>query len=205
MKLLLFSDLHVDLGAAKILGSRAAEADVLVGAGDFATGRKNLRRCLDALGAADRPAVFVAGNNESTEELVEACQDRPNTHVLHGSAAVVEGMAFYGIGGGIPVTPFGAWSWDFTEDQAEELLAHCPAGCVLVSHSPPLGAVDRNSSGKSIGSTAVRAAVERLRPRLVVCGHVHASGGWTARIGATPVVNAGPEGILWDLDSDCEA
>lgn len=199
MKLLMFSDLHVDLGAAKILGNRAVEADVLVGAGDFATGRRNLRRCLDALGAGDRPAVFVAGNNESTEELVEACRDRPRTHVLHGSAATIQGTAFFGIGGGIPVTPFGPWSYDFSEDQAEELLKHCPAGCVLVSHSPPHGAVDRSSSGKSIGSTAVRAAIERVRPRLVVCGHVHASGGRTEWIGGTPLVNAGPEGVWYDL------
>ena len=38
-----------------------------------------------------------------------------------------------------------------------------------------------------------------LRPALVVCGHIHASGGQTAHIGATPVINAGPDGIKWEL------
>src|SRR5207247_10447169 len=71
---------------------------------------------------------------------------------------------FFGIGGGIPVTPFGAWSYDFTEEQAQELLQNCPARCVLVSHSPPKGAVDR-AGGQSLGSVAVRDA-DRKSTRL---------------------------------------
>jgi Icc-related predicted phosphoesterase len=109
-------------------------------------------------------------------------------------------MEFFGIGGGIPVTPFGAWSYDFTEEQAEALLASCPARSIVVSHSPPYGAADRSSRGDHLGSRAVREAVLRLEPRLVVCGHIHESGGRHERLGATPVVNAGPAGVEWTLD-----
>ena len=56
------------------------------------------------------------------------------------------------------MTPFGPWSYDFTEEQAAELLAGCPRGCVLVSHSPPKGTVDVDSRGRSLGSVAVRDA-----------------------------------------------
>ncbi len=148
---------------------------------------------------AGKPAVLVAGNNESTEELADACRDWDNAHVLHGYAVTLGGVAFFGIGGGIPVTPFGAWSYDFTEVEAAALLADCPAGGVLVSHSPPKGAVDVSSSGRSLGSTAVRDAVARCRPLLVVCGHIHACGGQQAMIGASPVVNAGPDGVEWEV------
>src|SRR5262249_54267333 len=72
-------------------------------------------------------------------------------------------------------------------------------GCTLVSHSPPRGAVDRSSNGRSLGSVAVREAVLRQQPALVVCGHIHASAGTRDMIGPTPVVNAGPDGILWEL------
>jgi predicted phosphodiesterase len=91
MKLLLFSDLHCDTAAARALARRAADADVLVGAGDFTNVRnvKNLAVCLDVLRAAGRPTVLVAGNNESSDELAEFCRDWPAAHVLHGSAVTL--------------------------------------------------------------------------------------------------------------------
>ena len=199
MKLLLFSDVHADTAAGRRLVERARAADVVIGAGDFGNLRRDLRGCINVLRAIDRPTVLVAGNNESTDELAEACRDWPQAHVLHGSGVQIAGAQFFGIGGGIPVTPFGAWSYDFTEEQAAELLAGCPAGCVLVSHSPPRGAVDVSAGGRSLGSVAVRDAVVRLRPVLVVCGHIHACAGQQADIGPSPVVNAGPGGVEWEL------
>jgi Icc-related predicted phosphoesterase len=207
MKLLLFSDLHADAEAALRLVQRAGNVDVVIGAGDFGNVRRDLHLCLDVLKAIDRPAVLVAGNNESTDELRAACRAWPTAHVLHGSAVTLAGVTFFGVGGGIPVTPFGAWSYDFTEEQAEQLLAACPRRvlhvqetcCVLVSHSPPKGAVDVSSSGRSLGSVAVRRAIERLRPALVVCGHIHASAGQQEMLGTSPVINAGPDGLEWEL------
>jgi Icc-related predicted phosphoesterase len=204
MKLLLFSDLHTDTTAAHLLVERARSVDVVIGAGDFGTVRRHVRDCIDVLRAIDKPAVLVAGNNESTEELLEACQDWPHAHVLHGSGMRLAGVDFFGLGGGIPVTPFGAWSYDFTEEQAAQLLSGCPAGGVLVSHSPPKGAVDVSSTGRSLGSVAVRDAVLRLRPLLVVCGHIHESQGQQAMLGPSPVVNAGPKGVVWELQRPAE-
>jgi Icc-related predicted phosphoesterase len=199
MKLLLFSDLHCDRRAAEHLVQLSTAADALVGAGDFASVRRNIDATLQVLRRIDRPTVLVAGNNETTAELTTACHEWPSARVLHGSGVTIHGIRFFGIGGGVPVTPFGAWSYDFTETQAADLLRDCPRGAVLVSHSPPKGAVDRSSSGQSLGSTAVREAVLRTRPRLVVCGHIHGSGGQHELLDGVPVVNAGPEGILWEL------
>ena len=201
MRLLLFSDLHCDAAAARRVVERAAagRVDVLVGAGDFATTRRGLQPVIDVLRAAVAPAVLVPGNSESVDELRAACRDWAGAHVLHGSSATVGDRNFFGIGGGVPVTPFGSWSYDFTEAQAAQLLEQCPAGCVLVSHSPPKGCLDVASNGASLGSTAVRDVIESRRPALVVCGHIHASAGRHAMLGDTPVVNAGPAGVEWVL------
>lgn len=199
MKALLCSDLHCDTAAARRLTGLAATVDVFIGAGDFANVRRGLPRTIDVLKTISCPAVLVAGNAETTEELTAACRGWKSAHVLHGSGVIIDGVPFFGVGGAVPVTPFGSWSYDLTEDDAAALLADCPAGCVLVSHSPPKGAVDRDSKGRSLGSTAVLAAVERVAPRLVVCGHIHASAGLEALLGATPVVNAGPAGLVREL------
>lgn len=199
MRLLLFSDLHCNAAAAEALVARASQADVLIGAGDFGNGRRDVEVCIDILKAVQRPTVLVAGNNESTEELAAACAGWPTAHVLHGTGVILNGMLFFGIGGGIPVTPFGAWSYDFSEQQASGLLKNCPPGGVLVSHSPPHGTVDVASSGKHLGSRSVLAAIKRVNPRLVVCGHIHGSAGEQAILGKTVVINAGPQGIEYEL------
>lgn len=200
-QLLLFSDVHNDLDACRRLVDRAPAFDVVVGAGDFCVARRKLDATIDILSAIDVPTVLVPGNAESDDELTTACADWPAAHVLHGDGVVLDGVPFYGIGGGIPVTPFGAWSYDFTESEAESLLADCPDGGVLVSHSPPKGAVDRDSKGRSLGSRAVRETIEQKQPRLTVCGHIHGSWGQHETLADTPVVNAGPDGIEWTVSA----
>ncbi len=198
MRLLVFSDLHRDRDAARSLVERAAEADVLIGAGDFAVMRHGIDDVIEILREVDKPVVLVPGNGESDVELREACAGWPSAHVLHGEVATFAGVPFYGIGGGIPVTPFGEWSFDFTDDEAEVMLAGCPKDGVLVSHSPPHGHVDE-AGGRHLGSYAVLETIERVSPRLVVCGHIHACWGHRSRIGPTLVLNAGPEGQVLEL------
>jgi len=199
MRLLLFSDLHRNLAAARALVQRSHDVDVVVGAGDFGTMRKGVDEVIQTLSAIERPAVLVPGNAESYEELMSACNAWPMARVLHGSSAKINGIEFWGVGGAIPETPFGSWSYDFSEMDGQRMFADCPQGAVIVSHSPPKGAVDTSSDGQSCGSVALRGTVERTQPLLVVCGHIHDCGGQSVDISGTPVVNAGPKGIVWEL------
>ncbi len=199
MRLLLCSDIHCDLSAARRLVELSAKADVLVVAGDLAVMRAGLQKTVDVLARAPCPAVFVAGNGESFVELADACAGWPSAHVLHGSGCEIDGVPFWGLGGAVPVTPFGPWSYDLSEEEAATLLVDCPASGVLVTHSPPWGHVD-SAGGKHLGSRAIVATVERIWPRLVVCGHIHAC--WTEESihGETRVVNAGPGGVWAELE-----
>lgn len=200
MKLLLFSDVHTDLAAARSLVERSSGVDVAVCAGDLAAMRENLQPVVDVLSGMEGPSVLVAGNGESADELTAACEAAgwDDAHVLHGSGVEIQGVPFWGIGGGIPVTPFGSWSWDFSEEEARELLRDCPDEGVLVSHSPPFGHVDV-SRGEHLGSRAVLEAVERTEPRLVVCGHIHSCWRQESTVGPSRVINAGPEGMVVEI------
>ncbi len=199
MKLLLFSDLHCDREAAARLVEMARGVDVAVGAGDFGQTRRRVGDCIEVLRELPCPAVVVPGNNESFDELKSACRGWNGVQVLHGTGANVAGRAFFGLGGGVPVTPFGSWSYDFTEAEAAELLDAFPTGGILVTHSPPKGCLDVRASGESCGSTAVRDLIVAKRPALVVCGHIHACAGRTESYLGTTVVNAGPSGIVIEL------
>ncbi len=198
MKLLVFSDLHNDFRTASKLVELSNTVDVVVGAGDFCVARRGLEEIMAPLSAIIKPTVLVPGNSESNEELLQACRSWESSYVLHGSRATIAKTSFFGIGGGIPITPFGSWSYDFSEDEAYELLRDCPSGGVLVSHSPPAGVLDASSDGRSLGSQAVRETILINKPNLVVCGHIHGSAGQIDRIGDTTVINAGPQGIIWE-------
>jgi Icc-related predicted phosphoesterase len=195
MRLLAFSDIHRDLRQAARLAERASAVDVVVAAGDFASVHRGLEELIDMLVAIETPTVLVPGNNETDAALREACAGWSAAQVLHGERTEIDGVSFFGLGGGIPVTPWD-WSFDLTEEQAAERLAGCPEGGVLVVHSPPKGYVD--GSGH-LGSEAVLRAVEEKQPRLVVCGHIHEAAGEEAVVGASRILNAGPAGTVVDL------
>src|SRR5687768_3967169 len=110
MRLLLCSDLHRDARAARSLVERSTDCDVLVCAGDLAVMREGLQEIIDVLTTAPVPTVLVAGNGESDAELAAACTGWPEARVLHGSGCEIDGVAFWGLGGAVPVTPFGDWS-----------------------------------------------------------------------------------------------
>jgi uncharacterized protein len=193
VRLLAFSDLHRDLGQAEKLVEMAAEADVVIGAGDFASVHEGLEETIGALAGIDVPTVLVPGNNETDEALREASAGWGAATVLHGEGTTIDGVDLFGLGAGVPVTPWD-WSFDLDEATASEMLAPCPEGAVLVLHSPPQGHCDANGSGDHFGSDALREAIEQKRPRLAVCGHIHESWGCQSQLGETPIRNLGPSG-----------
>jgi Icc-related predicted phosphoesterase len=200
VKLLAFSDLHRDLGQAERLVERSSEADVVIAAGDFASVHKGLDEAIGALSAISVTTILVPGNNETEDALRSACEGWDAATVLHGQGTEIDGTTFFGLGAGIPVTPWD-WSFDLDEDQAAEKLAGCPEGAVLVVHSPPKGHCDQSSAGDHLGSEAILAAIDAKQPQLAVCGHIHESWGAESEIGPTRVLNLGPSGTAIELGS----
>lgn len=198
MRLLAFSDLHRDLGQADRLVEMSGEADAVIGAGDFASVHEGLEETIGALAAIDKPTVLVPGNNETADALRGAAADWSAATVLHGEGTTIDGTAFYGLGAGIPVTPWD-WSFDLDDEAATQMLEGCPEGAVLVLHSPPKDHCDAAGDGGNFGSPALLRAIEEKRPRLAVCGHIHESWGCESRIGETPVRNLGPAGTWLEV------
>jgi Icc-related predicted phosphoesterase len=189
VKLLAFSDLHRDLSQGAKLVEMSADADVVIGAGDFASVHEGLEETIAALSGIETPTVLVPGNNETADALRAAATEWSAATVLHGEATTIDGVEFFGLGAGIPVTP---WEWSFDLDDEE-------AGKRLVLHSPPRGHCDAAADGTEFGSPALLRGIEAKRPRLVVCGHIHESWGCESTIGATPVRNLGPTGTWIEI------
>lgn len=101
----------------------------------------------------------------------EECIRRVATS-LHGVKTVVNGRTWGGLGGSNPSifnTPF-----EMPEEEIAKLLVPMmEEGMVLVLHCPAHGTLDSTFSGKHVGSTAVKEAIERCRPMVVLSGHIH--------------------------------
>ena len=196
MRLLAFSDLHQDLRQAAELAERARDADVVIGAGDFGSVHRGVAETCDMLVVIETPTLLVPGNNETLDELRDACEGWKAATVLHGTGCEVDGVSFWGLGGGIPTTPW-PWSYDLSEDEAGAAAASCPAGVdVLVLHSPPHGYLDGD---RALGSTALLGLIERVQPRVAVCGHIHECQGQETTVGTTRLFNLGPAGRTIEL------
>ena len=198
MKALVFNDIHTNIEGAHRLVEMSREADVVIGAGDFCAENRGLENTIRVLGAIPRPSIIVPGNNETYQALHEACAAYwPSALLLHGRGVEVEGVSFFGLGGGIPSTPWD-WSNDLGEDEAGKLLEPMPKGAILICHSPPQGHLDGGGE-VHYGSWAILIAVEQKKPPLVFCGHIHEHFGQESKIGDSVIRNVGPRGALVEI------
>lgn len=76
---------------------------------------------------------------------------------------------------------------------------------VIISHVPPYGTNDKVFLGMHGGSKELRELVDKFKPRLVLCGHIHEDPGIT-KIGKTIVVNCSMgkrgEGSLIEINNE---
>ena len=198
MKILAFSDLHCNLKRGAMLVKMSRKADVVIGAGDFASVHEGLEETIDVLAEIETPTVLVPGNNETDLALREASAKWSAATVLHGGGASIAGVEFFGLGAGVPKTPW-EWSFDLDEETATVKLTHCPQKAVLIVHSPPYGHCDSSGPRTHFGSRAILRTIEEREPRLVVCGHIHESWGKKSRVGRTPIHNLGPKGTWLEV------
>ena len=90
---------------------------------------------------------------------------------------VKKGIPFVGISGVDPE--------DFEKIEKMEIIDN---NSILVTHVPPHGAQDKVFLGMHGGSKELREIVDKYKPRLVLCGHIHEDPG-KSYLGNTLVVN----------------
>jgi hypothetical protein len=213
MKLLALSDVHARFDA--FAPDMFPPVDLCLVAGDLTevgrvrTGEVlNAGRWLAALGERF-PVLWIPGNHDLGfhEETFAGLHPRVQNilnRTLHFDGYSVRGVSCS------PAynAPFLVDDWDFmTADEAEEQKAYDfePVDIVL-SHSPPYGCEPRldyagyvlGEGPVYIGSRALAAYIDRHKPRLVVCGHVHEATG-SARLGSTDVYNVAQTWRVLDL------
>lgn len=169
------------------------EGDVFVHAGDLTrTGSLDeLAPVADWIASLPhRHKIVIAGNHDwCFARDPEAARARlgPGVVYLEDEPATVAGLSVYGS----PWQPeFHGWAFNLPRGRAlAEKWARIPEGLdLLITHGPPSGLGDRAWDGRATGCEDLLAALERVRPRAHLYGHIHEDGGaW--RCGSTLCMN----------------
>ena len=70
---------------------------------------------------------------------------------------------------------------------------------VLVTHGPPYGTKIDVLNQRQVGNLDFRKFIERLKPKVVICGHLHETAGVMDEIGETKIINPGWDGMVVEL------
>jgi len=195
MKIVCLSDTH-----GKTKGLQVPDGDVLVHAGDATMMGKphELKEFDDWLGQLPHATkIFVPGNHDwlFSQDPLQARAIVSNAHVLINEGFQVrDGAGKQFSIHGSPVQPaFCDWAFNIKgEDNLKRYWEMCPAGVdVLVTHGPPFGILDEVPyAGTRVGSTSLLDEVlTRIKPKLMVFGHIHHSYG-QYEFNGTTFVNA---------------
>jgi Icc-related predicted phosphoesterase len=137
--------------------------------------------------------VLVAGNHDQSIEAW-GVPDGLRCHYLQDEGIELLGLRLWG-------TPWQPWFYDWAfnapRHDGEVFLGSkfdlIPADTdIIVGHGPPHGYGDltsRPSGDVHVGSTAMTETLQRVQPRLMVCGHIHPGYG-RYRHGGTEIINA---------------
>ncbi len=154
------------------------DGDLLIHAGDLTDhGEWDLLESFDRwLETLAHPhKVVIAGNHDFCfeREPERAASMLSNATYLQDSSATVDGLRIYG-------SPWQPWfyDWAFNLGRGAEIAARWAAiptdTDILVTHGPPLGSGDRVvRSAEQVGCADLLRALDRVRPRLHVFGHIH--------------------------------
>ncbi len=174
---------------SQLLDERTVEAqgrvDLVIGCGDLPADY------LDALATLyAAPLVFVRGNHDPPGRQ----GDYPQEAEIDGRVVKERGLLIAGLEGSIR---YSDGAHQYTERQmmakvrALRLRLRLRHPDILITHGPPAG-INEGTDAPHRGLVAVRRAVEWMRPRLLLHGHVHPYGREIireGRLGETRVIN----------------
>ncbi|MBS3163226.1 metallophosphoesterase [Candidatus Woesearchaeota archaeon] len=196
MKLLAFVDLHSDLNQLKKLIAKAKEKqpDYLVCAGDISDFGRDIDQIFKELEKLNIPMLIIPGNHESSEGITKLCTKFKFAINIHKGCYEVNDYCFFGYGEG-----------GFSEEDREfERIANKfkkeineKKKIIFVTHAPIYGTkVDYISQLGHRGNKSSRKFVLEVKPKLVICGHLHETATMIDKLGSTVIINPGKYGKI---------
>jgi len=213
MRILSAGDLHGDSGLAKKLADKAAKenVDLVILCGDLTEGDEKTDNLIGPFLKQGKRVVLVPGNHESvaTADFLSKVYGVKNLHGYgvkifnpdpkHPHSKDKNYVGLFGCSG------VNIGIHQVTDKEAYDLLMQGHNYVkdaefkILVSHVHPSGTKMEKFTQFFEGSKAVRRAIEKFHPDIMLCSHVHEAEGLEEMIGKTRVINVGRRGKIIDI------
>lgn len=201
MKILAAGDLHGDTRLAKKLAERAKKekVDLVILTGDLTYADTSTENLIGPFARAGKKVLVVPGNHETVATTNFLAQLYSNVKSLHGYSIKQSNVGIFGCGGA------NIGLFRLKEEEIYNLLKkgfndiRKSRKKIMVTHVHPHDSLMGRLTHFFPGSTAVRKAIERFKPDIALCSHVHEAAGIEEKIGRTKVINVGREGRIIEI------
>ncbi len=187
MKILATADLHGNKKSIRNLVKKSKSVDLIIIAGDISNYGKRIKESVRELKKSKKQILAIHGNHESSKDIKT---DKQVTN-LHKKIKKINNFNFIGYGGG------GFSQRDKELENFSKKIKN--KSIIFITHAPPYKTkLDKLPLGH-VGSISIRRFIEKHKPILFICGHLHENENKKQRLGQTLMINPGHKGKIIEI------
>lgn len=200
LKILASGDIHGDTRLAEALAERADKenVDLVVLCGDLTYGERSTEGIIGPFVKKHKTVVLIPGNHETIATADFLAQQYGAVN-LHGYSIMAGNVGLFGAGGA------NIGLFQLEEKEIYDLLKKGHDKIkdaktrIMVTHVHPTGSQMEKFTSFFPGSTGIKRALDKLKPDILLCSHVHEAEGIEEKIGNTRVINVGKMGKIIEI------
>jgi len=197
-KILAIGDLHRDVGLVKKLAEKAKKekVDLVILAGDLTMEEQSTENLIGPFVKAKKQVFLIPGNHESPA-TIDFLAQAYKVKNIHGHGFVENNIGIFGAG----TANIGVYQIDDKDifkllKEGNKELKNAKKK-IMVTHIHPLGSKTEMFGFK--GSKAVKDAIEKFHPDILIHSHIHEAGGIEEKIGKTRVINVSKKEKIFEV------
>ena len=198
MKIFAFTDNHADIKCLEEIKRKVAreKPDLIICCGDISIFGKGLNFACSIINDLGIKTLIIPGNHETPNDIIKVCSRFKNLVDLHCKALSFNEFIFFGYGTG------GFAAVDKNLEKIYPKFLKCldrNKKLVFVTHAPIFNTRLDNLNDIHVGCKTSRNFIEKAKPVLVLCGHIHENEKKKDKIGNSMIINPGPDGMIIEL------
>ena len=200
LKILAAGDIHGDQNLAERLAEQAEKekCDLVILCGDLTMNEMSTANIIGPFKKRHEKVLIIPGNHE-TVATADFLAEMYGVRNLHGYSVTYGDVGLFGAGG----ANIGLFQLEEKElydllKKGYDKIKHINKK-IMVTHVHPSGTKMERLTDIFPGSTGIRKAIDKFKPTIMLCSHVHEAEGIEEKIGDTRVINVGRKGKIIEL------